>query len=106
MKKFIIALIFVAFTAVSCEKDEVENPAWLTELINKIKTDSSYTGSKIYKHEWKSSDYYELNQPISSCLFCKVYNKDGKLVNWSDEDMESYLNERKNEEVIWQWGDN
>ncbi len=110
MKKqnFIIFVILFSLFLIGCDHDSnvmtSEKPEWLNELIADIQNEVYYAGSVIYRHEWKSEFYYHLEIPVSSCAYCDVYNQNGVKIVWSDEhNFEDYLQNRKNEKVIWDW---
>lgn len=103
----IILLLLIYITCLGCERnDEVtdENPAipaWLQSKIAEIEDNIYYDGTLIIRHEWKSKYYYHINTPLSSCLYCEVYNHDGEKVDWKVESRDDYLKNRKNRVVIW-----
>jgi thioredoxin-related protein len=105
MKKFVIIIGILIFSFLSCKKDNVEqiNPQWINTMVDTIKTQDSYWGSIIYRHDWKSKYYYHLMIPLSSCAYCNVYDENGEKVNWSTENSQDYMQNRKNEVIIWKW---
>jgi len=106
MKK-LIPLLLISVLFFSCEKfnTEFRQPVWVQKMTDTLETNDFYWGSKIYRHEWKSDYYYHLNIPVSSCAYCNIYNKNGESVDWQKEDMEDYLENRKNEQIVWRWQD-
>jgi hypothetical protein len=81
----------------------IKNPDWFMNLIDEIGNESSYVGSIIYQHTYKSNYYFHLEIPVSSCMYCRIYDCDGNLVEWSS--VQDYLDNRTNEIIIWHWGD-
>lgn len=81
----------------------VKNPDWFMVLIEEIESDSLYYGgSIIYQHEYEGSYLFHLNIPLSSCVYCRLYDCAGNLVEWSStEEFEDYLQHRTNETVVW-----
>lgn len=84
---------------------DVTNPAWFMELIEEAESKPLYyAGSVIYQHKYKSSYLFHFEIPVSSCAYCKVYDCDGNLIEWSsDEEFTDYLNNRTDETIIWHW---
>jgi hypothetical protein len=105
MKKYLIISIIVTLSFLSCNKEEDEqiNPQWLKAMTDTIRTKDYYWGSTIYRHDWKSKYYYHLMIPISSCAYCNVYDENGEKVNWSTENSQDYMQNRKNEIIVWKW---
>lgn len=103
--KIIVFFVFILF--ISCKKSEsdefIENPDWLVDFISSIENDKSYEYDKIYRHNWKKQHYYHFFKYYSSCIYCKVYDYEGRLVDWSNEDIDDYQENRRNEVLIWEY---
>jgi len=102
---FLFCLIIIS----SCIRDNSifnasdQNPEWLTQLISKIENDNYYFGAVIYRHQWHSKFYYHLMVPLDSCIYCRVYDANGNIIEWSDESFQDYIDNRRNEVVIWEY---
>jgi hypothetical protein len=107
MKKIVILIGILSFAFFACKKDGVEqvNPDWINSMADTLKTKDFYWGSIIYRHEWKSKYYYDLWIPLSSCAYCNVYNEKGEKVNWDNENSQDYMQNRKNDLILWEWND-
>jgi hypothetical protein len=106
-----IFFILISITCIECERNNEapdESPAipdWLKIKIAEMEDNKYYAGASVVRHEWKSTYYYHINIPLSSCLYCDVYNQNGDRVDWEVESREDYINNRKNQTVIWTWKD-
>ncbi len=106
------------FLFIGCEEEQrnyeeeynicgVKNPDWFMKLIEEIESDSLYYGgSIILQHEYINTYFFHLDIPVSSCAYCRLYDCNGNLVEWSSEaEFQDYLDNRTNETIIWPWGD-
>jgi len=102
MKNLIFLLLFALFVFIGCTKDNYEStrPGWMQEMIDSIENDEYYAGSKIYRYVWKSEYYYHLDVPLSS-FCCFVFTEKGNSVDWTEEDMTDYFENRKKKKVVW-----
>ena len=67
---------------------------------------SFYVGSKVYRHTWHYNYVYYIYVGLSSCAYCEVYYENGSIVKFTNDNMlQDYLNNRKNEKLIWEWKD-
>jgi hypothetical protein len=104
MKK--IAFLFLLFFLVlSCEKEEKlpPNPAWLNTMISQLER-SPLPGISIYAYKWNEKYYYHVQNPISSCLFCEIYNYDGERVTFTDDEFSDFANNGKRIRAVWEKG--
>lgn len=105
----ITLILFICISCLDCGRSgellEVisSTPTWLKEYIARIENDKYYVCTNIYRHEWKSTYYYYVEIPLSSCAYCEVYKQNGEKVNWGVESFNDYIHNRKNEELIWTW---
>jgi len=83
------------------------NPDWFLNLIEEVESDTLYyAGSIIYQYEYSDSYFFHLTIPLSSCAYCRLYNCDGNIVEWSSEtEFQDFLENRTNEIIIWPSGD-
>ncbi len=69
-----------------------------------MSNNKSYFGTKVFRHEWHSDYVYYISIPISSCAYCEVYNQNGDKIHFTDDTMfQDYIDNRKNEILIWEW---
>ncbi|MFO7655650.1 MAG: hypothetical protein R6W78_01140 [Bacteroidales bacterium] len=106
MRTIIFILSFI--TLLSCDKKDdtnnlEQNPKWLVDLISTIDNNPQFNKDTIYRHTWKNQFYYHYFGYYSSCVYCKVYNYDGNIVNWENENFDDYLLNRNNEIIIWKY---
>ena len=87
---------------------DCDYPDWLSENIKEIETWKIPTKAQIFMCEWKGQIVYYVRNPFDSCGFCRVYYKDGKKVEWTEEDLlsDSFCSESKNWVLIYEFGDN
>jgi hypothetical protein len=76
-------------------------PEWLGAKIADMEDNKYYAGATIVRHQWKSKVYYYINIPLSSCMYCEVYDADGYKVDWEKEDVWDYVANRTNEAIIY-----
>lgn len=104
MKK-VALFLFLSIILLSCEKDEKipPNPEWLNTMISQLE-DSPLPGIVIYIYVWNGDYYYQVSNPISSCLFCEMYDYSGARVTWTDEEFEDFTKNGKRIKAIWEKG--
>jgi len=99
-----LAILFISLVLLSaCEKERYDdkNPKWLDQMIQEMENNPYYTGSSIERYTWKNNYYYEFTIPLSSCLYCDVYNFDGDRIDWQKNDIDDYLANRTYRVLIW-----
>jgi len=81
---------------------ERDTPGWLKVKIDSMSSDPAYVLTKVYRYNYNSSFIYHIWIGLSSCLYCELYNQKGKKVTFnSDEELQDFLNKKKNEIIIW-----
>jgi hypothetical protein len=111
MLKVIFISSFFLFTYLSCQKNntvepfiyERDTPVWLKVKIDSISTNHHYFGSKVYRYEWKRKYAYHIMMPISSCAYCELYEQNGIKMNLNDDMFSDFLQNKKNEVIVWEW---
>ncbi len=85
----------------------VTNPEWFMALIEEVESDSMlYFGSVIYRCTYSGDYYFYLDYPLSSCAYCRLYDCDGDLVVWADNnERNDFLEYKTDEKIIWRLGD-
>lgn len=104
MKK--IALVFfVSLLIISCEKEEKlpPNPEWLNTMISQMEN-SQLPGIVIYAYRWNEEYYYYISNPISSCMYCEIYDYTGTKVTWTNDEFEDFITNGKRIKAVWQKG--
>jgi hypothetical protein len=104
MKK--IAFVFLlSLVIISCEKDEKlpPNPEWLNTMITQLES-STTPGIIVYAYKWNEDYYYNVSNPISSCMFCELYNYQGDKPNWTDDEFSDFALNSKLIKAVWSKG--
>jgi hypothetical protein len=102
MKKTALILFFFALLISCKKKDEFpETPDWLKDRISQMDTAYNYAGASVYLYKWNEEYYYHILNPISSCMFCEVYNYDGVKIVWTDQTFNDFINNGEKLETIW-----
>ena len=88
---------------VACDKDDdpssQELPQWLQEEINGLVSSSSKINlcdvCNVDFIEFNGKRYYDLYCGHWSCRYCHLYDEDGILVEWSQEDWGDFIETHK-----------
>jgi len=106
----LVIILSVVLLIAGCEEPEDEyivcgkkNPAWLLDLIEEANSKPLYyAASSICEYEYQDSYLIEFDNPLSSCLLCRVYDCDGNLIEWSSqEEITDFMNNREYRRSIW-----
>ena len=109
----LISGAFLSFIFINCHNNigsepfnfEKETPEWLKEKISIMSTDTTYYYAKtrVYRYEWDESFVYHIFIPISSCVYCKLYDQDGKQVQINNDVMlQDFLKNRRDGVLLWE----
>ncbi len=107
---FISSFLFLAF--ISCNKGDItqpynyerDTPEWLKEKIDSISVIQFYHGAKVYRYIWNRNYVYHIMIPISSCMYCEVYDYYGNKIEFTDDKMFSdFLNNKTGKVLVWEW---
>ena len=104
MKK--LAFIFLlSFFVISCEKEEKvpPNPEWLNTMIAQFEN-SQLPGIVIYAYKWNQEYYYYVSNPISSCVYCEVYDYSGIKITFNDDEFQDFITNAKRIKTVWEKG--
>lgn len=105
MKKTALILFFFVLLVSCKKKDEFPvNPDWLNARISEMETAFNFAGAAVYEYKWNDEYYFHIQNPISSCLFCEVYNYDGVKIVWTDETFNDFMKNGHKLRVVWQRG--
>jgi hypothetical protein len=81
-----------------------ETPQWLKIRIDSISTSTGhyYDLTKVYRYNWKDTYIYHFSIPLSSCVYCELYDQNGRKISAAVESsLKNILHNRKNEVLIW-----
>jgi hypothetical protein len=100
----ILISLLLLITLLACEKEKKEsgNPEWLTELISELENDPYYDFSYLCRWTYRETYFYEVNNMISSCAYCEVYDAGGSPVTWEIMDLDDFLAKRTDYLLIWE----
>ena len=104
---FFIILVLVLFQF-SCNKEEtppLEVPDFLHPQIEELENSGECYGCTITKISFNNSFYYHLYCGYWSCMYCNLYDNNGNLVQWEQEEFSDFLENKTVEQVIWKCGD-
>lgn len=101
MKKTAL-LILLSLLITACEKEEKPppNPEWLNSVITQM--EDAIPGTAIYLYKWNGEFYYRISNPVSSCLYCTLYNYSGDLLILSAKSTEDFAGNARMIKLIWQ----
>jgi hypothetical protein len=104
MKK-IAFLFLLSFLVISCEKEGKlpPNPVWLNTMISQLEN-SQVPGIVIYAYKWNDNYYYYVSNPISSCMYCDIYDYSGVKVTWTDDELLDFTTYGNRIKAVWQKG--
>jgi hypothetical protein len=102
IKRSLLFLVFLLILS-ACEKQRFNdtNPRWVEELISEMEDDPYYQSSILSRYTWNEHFFYEIFNPISSCVYCEVFDYKGNRLNWEEYNLEDYLEHRTNQVIIW-----
>ncbi len=94
------------FLVVACEKKSQQQdqlPEWLEIILDESTNNDFCQYWSVTRYSFRDSYYYELFNPLSSCLFCDVYDEEGNRMVWDDhEDMNAYVENRTDVTLVWE----
>lgn len=82
---------------------ERDTPVWLKEKIDSMSVDNRFVGTKVYRYEWKRNFMYHIMIPISSCVYCELYDQSSNKPQLDQVEFQDFLKNKKNVIVIWEW---
>ena len=99
---YLISFLFIFL--VSCEKEETissDIPEWLQPRIEELENLEHCFDCSLTRITFNNEFYYHIYCGLWSCVYCEMYDKNGKLVNWSADNFNNFLSEKKDEVVLW-----
>jgi hypothetical protein len=82
-----------------------DTPLWLKTKIAVMATDTTrfYFRTKVYRYEWHSQFVYHISIPVSSCMYCEIYDHAGNKIQIANDSMlQDFLSNRKDEVLVWE----
>jgi len=106
MKYLLFSSLLLLFL-VSCQKEELneEIPEWFYPRIEALENSGECYGCTLTKILYNNSIYYDLYCGYWSCMYCNLYDSNGNLVEWDVDDFNNFLENKKDEEIIWRCSD-
>ena len=107
MKRLIIPALILLFL-ISCQKEETpisEVPDWFLPQIEKLEKSGECYGCTITKISYNNKIYYYLYCGYWSCIYCNLFDENGKLVEWETYDFSDFIENKIVGEIIWKCGD-
>ena len=109
----IISCLFLIVVLITCNVEsskvvfdyERDTPAWLKEKIDSISSSTGhyYDLTKVYRYNWNESFVYHFSVPLSSCIYCELYDHDGnKVTAIKDSLLQDILKTRNGELLLWE----
>jgi hypothetical protein len=109
----IISCIFISIVLISCNlysgsetfDFDRDTPAWLKAKLDSISNfaDHYYDWTRVYRYDWNESFVYHFSVPLSSCIYCELYDHDGnKVTAIKDSLLQDILKTRNGEVLIWE----
>jgi len=105
-KLYFIPILFIVL--VTCQKEEIANPDvpdWFLPQIEELEKSGQCYGCEITQISYDNKTYYHLYCGYWSCMYCKLYDSKGKLVEWEVGEFNKFLENKQDEKVIWKCGD-
>lgn len=105
-KLYLISVVFLFL--VSCHKEDTPNPDvpdWFLPQIEELEKSGQCFSCTIIQITYDSKIYYHLYCGYWSCMYCKLYDSKGKLVDWGLEEFNNFHKKKNNETVIWKCRD-
>ena len=101
-------LISIIVLLISCQKEQAPKtniPDWFLPQIETLENSVPCFDCTITQISYNNKIYYDLYCGHWSCIYCNVYDSTGKLMEWSQEEFNNFVANKKNEMVIWKCGD-
>ena len=109
----LVSVMIAFFVLVGCNNDNgqqpfdyaKDTPAWLKEKIAVMSTDTTrfYVRSKVYRYNWNWQFVYHISIPLSSCMYCEIYDQFGNRIKFvNDAMLQNFLSTRTDEVLVWE----
>lgn len=108
MRRLILVCCFMPLLLIECDNTVVgpfecegDIPGW---LVTKLDSLHGMWGTRVYRYEWKGEFVYHIENPISSCLYCELFDRDGNDIQFSDDDeFQDFLANKENKVLVCEW---
>jgi hypothetical protein len=109
-KPILIAAFLTSLLIAGCDAGSIsgpfdydrDTPPWLKAKIDSIAAIPDHFGTTVYRYEWNGEFVYHIENLVSSCAYCELYDHNGiKLEFTNDETFQDFLENKKNEVVVW-----
>ncbi|NQT63507.1 MAG: hypothetical protein HQ556_11155 [Candidatus Marinimicrobia bacterium] len=117
MLKFFLCTLVSGLIVLSfggCEEDKdnsdldymicgIENPEWFTALVEKAESDPYYYGgSSLIQYEYEGTYIFYFSIPVSSCMYCQIYDCDGNIIELASCDpLLDFIENQSNGTLLW-----
>ncbi len=84
-----------------------DTPSWLQEKIAVMSGNSAkyYAFTTVYRYTWHSHYVYYISIPVSSCMYCELYDQHGNKIRLADNTiLQDFLSTRTDEVIVWHLG--
>jgi hypothetical protein len=99
---FLISLLLAACDAGSAFDYDRDTPVWLKAKVDSIAAIPEIFGITVYRYEWNGEFVYHIENLISSCVYCELYDQNGMKVEFTDDEtFQDFVESKKNEVVVW-----
>ncbi len=103
--KPIIIFSFLFLFILACKKEEThvnkDIPDWLLPKIESLENSGHCYDCSVTRITFNEEFYYHLYCGYWSCMYCQLYDKNGKLIDWANEKYSDFISKKKDEIVIW-----
>ena len=102
---YLISILFIFLS--SCEKEEKKDsfnsdiPEWIIPQIEELENAGHCSLCSLTRITFNNEFYYHVYCGIWSCMYCYLYDSSGELVDWSADNFNTFLSEKKDEVVLW-----
>jgi len=111
MLKTLLTSAFLILTITNCHKEITANnynypkdtPEWLQTKIDSIATIKYYALTKVYSYKWTEKLIYHFSIPLSSCIYCELYDEVGnRFILSGDSVAQDFMQNKKEKTLIWE----
>lgn len=79
-----------------------DTPVWLKAKIDSIAAIPETFGITVYRYEWNGEFVYHIENLLSSCVYCELYDQNGMKLELADSGtFQDFVENKTNEVVVW-----
>lgn len=103
---FLFACLCLILSTLSCDKkdeitDDDQFPAWLQTKITELTSEFDLCKmTDVTIIEYKGERYYHIYCGLWSCMYCQLFDEHGNKPNWSNNDFNDFLANKKEIKVL------